>query len=167
MGRQFVGIRLGLCSRLRRRSSVLEPVEDKSKAVPCKGEGAVGFGRAPERLSGLRHVATIESIGSSTRIEGVKLTDREVEKLLSNPGSQSFANRDEEEVAGYASVMETVFEHAGNIPLTVNYIQQLHGQLLQYSEKDVRHRGQYKTLSNSVEAFNSEGDSVGVVFQTA
>jgi Fic family protein len=122
---------------------------------------------APERLSSLRHVATIESIGSSTRIEGVKLTDREVERLLSNLGSQSFANRDEEEVAGYASVMETVFENAENIPLTVNYIQQLHGELLQYSEKDVRHRGQYKTLSNSVEAFNSEGESVGVVFQTA
>lgn len=122
---------------------------------------------APERLSSLRHVATIESIGSSTRIEGVKLTDREVEKLLSNLGSQSFANRDEEEVAGYASVMETVFENANDIPLTVNYIQQLHGQLLQYSEKDVRHRGQYKTLSNSVEAFNAEGGSVGVVFQTA
>ena len=122
---------------------------------------------APERLSGLRHVATIESIGSSTRIEGAKLTDREVEKLLSNLGSQSFANRDEEEVAGYALVMETVFEHAQDIPLTVNYIQQLHGQLLQYSEKDVHHRGQYKTLSNSVEAFNSEGKSVGVIFQTA
>lgn len=122
---------------------------------------------APERLSSLRHVATIESIGSSTRIEGVKLTDRDVEKLLSNLGSQSFANRDEEEVAGYASVMETVSEHAEDIPLTVNYIQQLHGQLLQYSEKDVRHQGQYKTLSNRVEAFNSEGKSVGVVFQTA
>jgi len=40
---------------------------------------------APERLSSLRHVATIESIGSSTRIEGAKLTDREVEKLFVQP----------------------------------------------------------------------------------
>ena len=39
---------------------------------------------APERLSALRHVATIESIGSSTRIEGSKLSDRDVEKLLTN-----------------------------------------------------------------------------------
>ena len=77
---------------------------------------------APERLSNLRHVATIESIGSSTRIEGAKLSDREVEALLSNLDSQSFANRDEEEVAGYASVMETVFESAQDIPLTVNYM---------------------------------------------
>ncbi|MCP3689287.1 MAG: Fic family protein [Gammaproteobacteria bacterium] len=122
---------------------------------------------APERLSRLRHVATIESIGSSTRIEGVKLSNREIDQLLSNFETQSFANRDEQEVAGYAAVMETVFENAREIPLTVNYIKQLHGQLLQYSDKDTRHRGEYKTLSNSVEAFTPEGESIGVIFQTA
>jgi Fic family protein len=122
---------------------------------------------APERLSNLRHVATIESIGSSTRIEGAKLSDREIEKLLSNLNAQSFANRDEQEVAGYAAVMETVFEHASDIRLTVHYIQQLHGQLLQHSAKDARHRGHYKTLSNSVEAFSPEGECLGVIFQTA
>ena len=99
---------------------------------------------APERLSNLRHVATIESIGSSTRIEGAKLSDREIEKLLSNLDAQSFANRDEQEVAGYAAVMETVFEHARDIPLTVTYIQQLHGQLLQHSAKDERIVGSTK-----------------------
>ncbi len=46
---------------------------------------------APERLSALRHVATIESIGSSTRIEGSKLTDREVESLLSNLGLEAYS----------------------------------------------------------------------------
>jgi len=122
---------------------------------------------APERLSSLRHVATIESIGSSTRIEGAKLSDREIEKLLSNLETQSFANRDEQEVAGYAAVMETVFKNAKDIPLTVNYIKQLHGQLLRYSDKDTRHRGEYKTLSNSVEAFTPEGKSIGIIFQTA
>jgi Fic family protein len=64
---------------------------------------------APERLKALRHVATIESIGSSTRIEGSKLTDREVERLLSNLEIRKFSSRDEQEVAGYAEVMETVF----------------------------------------------------------
>lgn len=63
--------------------------------------------------------------------------------------------------------METVFENAKDIPLTANYIKQLHGQLLRYSDKDTRHRGEYKTLSNSVEAFNPEGESIGVIFQTA
>src|ERR1035441_7591287 len=65
---------------------------------------------APERLSALRRVATIESIGSSTRIEGSKLSDREVELLLANLEIKSFATRDEQEVAGYAETMELVFQ---------------------------------------------------------
>lgn len=64
---------------------------------------------APDRLSALRRVATIESIGSSTHIEGSKLSDREVERLLSNLQVKSFTTRDEQEVAGYAEVMELVF----------------------------------------------------------
>ena len=122
---------------------------------------------APERLAGLRQVATIESIGSSTRIEGARLTDREVERLLSNLEITSFGSRDEEEVAGYADAMETVFAHWEDIALTENHIRQLHRDLLKYSGKDQRHRGGYKTLPNSVEAFGPDGESLGVVFETA
>lgn len=122
---------------------------------------------APDRLSNLRHVATIESIGSSTRIEGAKLSDREIERLLANLEIQSFTSRDEQEVAGYAAAMETVIEHWQNIPLTTNYIKQLHADLLQHSAKDARHRGEYKNLSNSVEAFSPDGKSIGVIFETA
>ena len=81
---------------------------------------------APDRLSALRRVATIESIGSSTRIEGSKLSDREVERLLSNLEIKSFATRDEQEVAGYAELMDLVFSSWQDIPLTENYIKQLH-----------------------------------------
>lgn len=122
---------------------------------------------APARLAGLRRVATIESIGSSTRIEGVTLTDREVERLLSNLEIKSFDSRDEQEVAGYAGAMETVFAHFDEITLTENHIRQLHRDLLKYSGKDERHRGEYKTLSNSVEAFAPDGERLGVVFETA
>ncbi len=122
---------------------------------------------APERLSALKRVATIESVGSSTRIEGVKLTDDEIERLLSGLGMSSFRSRDEEEVAGYADLMEMVFESYADIPLTKNTICQLHGVLLKHSRKDERHRGSYKTLSNNVEAFDAEGRSVGVIFETA
>jgi Fic family protein len=122
---------------------------------------------APERLANLRRVATIESIGSSTRIEGARLTDREVERLLSNLEITSFANRDEEEVAGYADAMETVFAHWGDIALTENHIRQLHRDLLKYSGKDERHRGGYKTLPNRIEAFGPDRESLGVVFETA
>ena len=122
---------------------------------------------APERLSALRRVATIESIGSSTRIEGSKLSNREVERLLANLDIKSFATRDEQEVAGYAEAMETIFSSWQDIPVTENHIKQLHRDLLIYSEKDARHRGSYKTLSNSVAAFDEDGKQIGIVFETA
>lgn len=121
----------------------------------------------PERLQSLRRVATIESIGSSTRIEGSKLSDAQVEELLSGIKVGSFSSRDEEEVAGYAEAMETIYQSYEHIPFTENYIKQLHAMLLRHSIKDERHRGEYKKFSNSVEAFNEEGESLGVIFETS
>ncbi|WP_305726566.1 Fic family protein [Hydrogenophaga sp.] len=122
---------------------------------------------APDRLSALRRVATIESIGSSTRIEGSKLSDREIERLLSNLQIKSFTTRDEQEVAGYAEVMELVFSSSKDIALTENHIKQLHRDLLTHSDKDAWHRGNYKTSTNSVVAFDEDGKQLGVVFETA
>lgn len=122
---------------------------------------------APDRLSALRRVATIESIGSSTRIEGSKLSDRDVERLLSNLEIRSFETRDEQEVAGYSELMDRVFASWKDIPFTENYIGQLHQILLRHSEKDAWHRGQYKTHTNSVAAFDENGTQIGIVFQTA
>ncbi len=122
---------------------------------------------APNRLSALRRVATIESIGSSTRIEGSKLSDREVEQLWSNLEIKSFATRDEQEVAGYAELIGLVFASWQDIPFTENHIKQLHQILLRYREKDTWHRGSYKTNSNSVAAFDETGAQIGIVFQTA
>ena len=122
---------------------------------------------APERLSALRRVATIESIGSSTRIEGSRLSDREVERLLSNLAIQKFDTRDEQEVAGYAELMELVFRAWEDIPFNENHFKQLHQILLQHSWKDERHRGSYKTSSNSVAAFDENGVQLGIVFETA
>ena len=122
---------------------------------------------APEQLTSLKRVATIESIGSSTRIEGSKLSNQEVEALLSNLEIKKFTTRDEQEVAGYAEIMNMVFQHYTDIHLTENYIKQLHRDLLQYSEKDQRHRGEYKKHTNHVEAFDAEGKSLGIVFETA
>ena len=113
---------------------------------------------APERLNALRRVATIESIGSSTRIEGSRLSDREVERLLANLEIQAFASRDEQEVAGYAEVMETVFPAWPDIPVTENHIKQLHRDLLRYSEKDDWHRGDTRPLRNNVAAFDEAGN---------
>ena len=122
---------------------------------------------APERLNNLRRVATVESIGSSTRIEGAKLSDREVDHLLSKIDVTAYTSRDEQEVAGYAAVMETVFAHYDAIDVTENHIKQLHRDLLQYADKDERHRGAYKTVDNHVEALGPDGESLGIVFETA
>jgi hypothetical protein len=125
---------------------------------------------APLRLSAYGRCATsppCESIGSSTRIEGSRLTDREVERLLANLEIKKFSTRDEQEVAGYAEVMETIFQAWAEIPITENHIKQLHRDLLRYSDKDERHRGEYKTLRNDVGAFDTDGKMIGVVFETA
>ena len=122
---------------------------------------------SPERLDALKHVATIESIGSSTRIEGSKLSDREVEKLLSGLSSTSFESRDEQEVAGYAKVMELVFSSWEYIPFNENHIQQLHRDLLTFVDKDQGHLGKYKTHENKVVARDANGKVIGIVFETA
>ena len=122
---------------------------------------------SPERLSALRKVATVESVGSSTRIEGAKLTDAQVEILLSDLGKTSFESRDEQEVAGYAHAMDLVFAAFADMRLTENHIRQLHQTLLRHSHKDERHRGSYKTLGNNVLAFDADGREIGVIFETS
>ncbi|MBT5848955.1 MAG: AsnC family transcriptional regulator, partial [Acidimicrobiaceae bacterium] len=73
---------------------------------------------APERLSVLRRIATIESVGSSTRIEGVKLRDDEIGRLLSGLDVSALHSRDEQEVVGYAELMELIFESCAGIRFT-------------------------------------------------
>lgn len=121
---------------------------------------------SPEKLSHLRQIATIESVGSSTRIEGSKLSDAEVAEVLGRLQVESFKDRDEQEVAGYAYVMNLVFANHAEIPLTESMLFQLHRDLLRHSSKDERHRGVYKTLPNHVAAFDHEGREIGIVFAT-
>ncbi|MDR2805985.1 MAG: Fic family protein [Dysgonamonadaceae bacterium] len=103
-------------------------------------------------LKELRRIATIESIGSSTRIEGATITDEEVQQLLKDVKITKFKTRDEQEVMGYYDVLELVFDNYREIPLSESYMKQLHQLLLKYSNKDERHRGGYKQLSNKVVA---------------
>lgn len=133
----------------------------------AKGQWQALRNLAPERLLALRHSATIESIGSSTRIEGVKLSNIEVERLLASLSRTSFTTRDEQEVGGYAKVMERIFGDWADLSLNENHLKQLHSELLQFSEKDIRHRGEYKSHPNHVAAFAPDGKMLGIVFETA
>ena len=132
-----------------------------------KGKWEALKNMSPERLRQLRKVATIESIGSSTRIEGAKLTDMQIETLLSNLSATSFKTRDQQEVAGYAEAMDIVFQAYEDMTITENHIRQLHQTLLRHSSKDERHRGEYKKLDNHVVAIDGHGKEIGVVFETA
>ena len=158
-----------MADNINTKSLVIEPemLDIIAELDEFKGAWRALSTLGPERLSALRRVATIESIGSSTRIEGSKLSDQDVEKILANIEIRSFETRDEQEVAGYAGVMETIFASWSVLPLTETHVRQLHRDLLRYSTKDERHRGEYQEIDNHVEAFDAKGKSVGIVFQTA
>ena len=116
-------------------------------------------------LKELRRIATIESIGSSTRIEGSTLTDDEIKKLLANIKITKFETRDEQEVIGYYNTLETIYDNFSNIDFTENAIKQLHAILLKHSDKDGHHKGSYKNLSNKVVANYPDGTQK-VIFNT-
>lgn len=108
-------------------------------------------------LKELRKIATIESIGSSTRIEGVTLTDKEVENLLKSVKISKLEKRDEQEVVGYYEALEVILDNWDDIPFRQSYIHQLHSILLKYGSKDQSHKGQFKTLTNKVVAHYPDG----------
>ena len=122
---------------------------------------------AQETLSTLRILATIESIGSSTRIEGARLTDRQVEALLEGIATRSFRSRDEQEVAGYADAMQLIHDSYEEIELTENNIKYIHRTLMGHSTKDHWHMGEYKKDPNHVAAFDQGGKEIGIIFETS
>ena len=120
----------------------------------------------PEKLAQLRRVTTIESAGSSTRIEGAELSDQEVARVLEGLSVESFRARDESEVRGYGELLQIIFENHREITFDENHIKQLHKILLSHSAKDEAHRGEYKKQENHVEARHPDG-RVEVIFRTA
>ena len=118
-------------------------------------------------LSSMQVLATIESIGSSTRIEGAKLSNRQVAALLDGLDVNSFRSRDEQEVAGYSKAMQLIHDSFEEIELNENNIKYLHKVIMQFSTKDSWHLGEYKKHPNHVAAFDSDGNQIGIIFKTA
>ena len=118
-------------------------------------------------LAVFRVLATIESIGSSTRIEGARLSDSQVSSLLKETDIGSFRTRDEQVVAGYAKALELIHHQFDVIDLTENNIKYLHRTLLRFSEKDQWPVGEYKKHPNHVAIFEANGRDTGVIFETA
>lgn len=118
-----------------------------------------------QTLKELKSVATVESTGASTRIEGSRMSNTEVAKFLEDIRIDNFKERDQQEVLGYYTVLDIISESFQDIDITENSIKNLHNQLLKYSDKDQWHKGDYKQSSNSVEATDAEGNKT-IIFQT-
>ena len=116
-------------------------------------------------LKELRKIATIQSIGSSTRIEGSSLSDAEIASLIKNMKVNKLQTRDEQEVAGYYDTLDTILSSYVHIDISISNIHSLHNLLLKYSGKDTRHRGQFKELTNQVVATYPDG-TARVIFKT-
>lgn len=117
------------------------------------------------QLRELKTIATIRSIGSSTRIEGSQMSNEQVEELLKNIKITKLESRDAQEVAGYFEALDIIYESFNEIQIRENDIKSLHNILLKHSTKDSWHKGDYKQMTNAVEATMSDG-SKKIIFQT-
>jgi len=132
-----------------------------------KGRWIAGAQLNPQVLGRLKRSVLITSTGASTRIEGSKLSDEDIEKMMRGIDIQKFADRDKQEARGYYELLENVFNSWKSLNLSENTVKHFHGELLKYAVKDEEHRGEYKKQDNKVIMVNGAGQSVGVLFDTA
>jgi len=131
-----------------------------------KGSWIAGAQLNPQVLGRLKKSILITSAGASTRIEGARLSDEDVEKLMRGISIQKFTNRDKQEVKGYYELLENVFNSWERIQFNKNAIKHFHQELLKYVEKDKTHRSEYKKRGNRVEMIDKAGKSIAVLFDT-
>lgn len=131
-----------------------------------KGEFKASFKMTPQAVTNLKKSTLITSTGASTRIEGSKLSDKEIEKIMRGLTISKFANRDFQEVQGYLEVLQNIFNNHQNLTLKESLITSLHNQLLKYSTKDDTHRGAYKKKENTVGVLGPDGKIVKIMFKT-
>lgn len=131
-----------------------------------KGRWIGGAKLNPQALGRLKQSVLITSAGASTRIEGSKLSDEDIEKIMKGLKTSRFSDRDEQEVRGYIELLKNIFQSWKHIPLTESTIKHLHNELLKYVDKDEHHKGDYKKTENSVAMYDETGKSLGVIFET-
>jgi Fic family protein len=131
-----------------------------------RGELKSGLRMTPQAITSLKKSVLVTSAGSSTRIEGSKLSDEEVQKILSKLSISKFADRDSQEVQGYLETLQNVFDSFQALPLREGVITSLHGELMKYSTKDQEHRGSYKKRENIVEITDEKGAVAQIIFET-
>ncbi len=114
----------------------------------------------PEQLKRLRRIATVESVAASTRIEGADVTNAEVASILDGLPLEVMRSRDASEVRGYSDLLKLIYDQSAGLPITENYIRQMHKVLLQHSDVEAHHRGEYKRVPNDVMVSTPDGRRV-------
>lgn len=125
-----------------------------------------------ESLEQMRRIATISSIGASTRIAGSTLSDQEVATLLADPERRPLSNQDEAavaDVAGYADAMSLVLDSWDSLTVSEEHLRQLHAVLLQHSPTGEAYqlRGEYKRIPNHVAVVDESGEPTGSILETS
>ncbi len=131
-----------------------------------KGQWISGVKLNSQILGRLKRSVLVTSTGASTRIEGARLSDEDIEKMLRGISIQKFADRDKQEVKGYYELLENVFDGAESIGFSEGVIKYFHKELLKYVQKDKLHRGEYKHSENKVLMVDTAGKLVGTIFDT-
>ena len=121
--------------------------------------------REGQSLKQLKSIATVRSVGASTRIEGSKMSDEEVEVLLKEIDITKIEDRDSQEVVGYFETLDIISESYEDIKISENDLKNLHNILLRHSKKDEWHKGDYKQHTNAVEATLPDGTRQ-IIFKT-
>jgi len=131
-----------------------------------RGEFKSGLRLTPQAIINLKKSTLITSAGASTRIEGARLNDEEVQKIMQGLAVSKFADRDSQEVRGYLETLQNVFDSYQTLPLRESTIQLLHKELLKYSTKDEQQRSQYKKKENAVGVMGLDGQVARIIFAT-
>lgn len=130
-----------------------EVVNYLSQIHEAKGKQTLYLRQKPEQLDRLVEIAKIQSTEASNEIEGIRTTETRLRQLMSEKAAPR--NRDESEIAGYRDALNVVHESFEYIPLTPNYILQLHKIML--SHTDSAFGGSFKNVQNYISATNADG----------
>ena len=122
----------------------------------AKGRQEAYLVQKPEELNRLVEIAKIQSTEASNAIEGIRTTDSRLKQLVSEKTTPR--NRNEKEIAGYRDALSVINDSFEYIPLTSNYILQLHSILCSHNN-EVNYGGKYKNVQNYISATAENGES--------
>ncbi len=140
-------------SLLKNKSWDNEIINYLSQIHELKGKQTFYLHQQSADMKKLIEIAKVQSTESSNEIEGIRITETRLRQLMREKTAPR--NRDEKEIAGYRDALNTVHESFEYIPLTPNYILQLHK--IMFSHTDSAFGGSFKNVQNYISATAPDG----------